>query len=894
LEQVLGEGFSLIEEVYSLEKDPVLFANKLDDSSFIYSEKDGGHLYLSLINGRYSESWIPLKIKLVDLKEKPDCESLKEIIKKWKVAREKVVNLYAYYYDDKLEYTFGESLIDLELSYLENTGNEDQYKRELIHNRYQKILSKTKELIPQSTSKETFFYKWERVSKNAFTDAHENIDYCRNKTLLVEALSESCTNCVGQTSLILSLFIDANIKVPQGWELSVQLFKDHIRPVLYNQTSGKVFDLVYASMDTKRAVIAPWKSLIISLLSGYDFLIARSEFDVLKNEKINYLHKDLMSFKGIDLGYLTRKQIYDLSIFKSSGYFGTGTPPENADMENTIGNRPSSYEDKPNIISDFFGKISNSLGLKSKNKNYYLMDLAKKLKSLMNKNPNLLNAIEKENIRKFDKSEITAYELLEPYKKSHILNGLNDNTFHYPLVSNTHFPSTKYINFYSLERTFISDPQLLENYESVINGFAMLSLPEKFIEIIKHTSLQLDTIANFYKENAFNTHNLKESILFQHQNKDKLSKFFHMFSTYHILIASLIPSASSTEKNKYLMENQNTIRAVVSYFIYISKHPNLFIKKLNELSLEYNTKIDLFLNDDKRYYLFIAKSSISREMSSTSYLKYKFNEHRSIIGLDHWSYYEVFNNLLYNDQYFFTSPLSEDEQEALSSQKKKTISIENIHIPNLGPSEINLPVLNVAPCEKNENGMVSRGLVFINCSRPSKDELKRDEMKTYEALAQTQSLFAEKVLENTSKSMPKDQRPVVILEVNTWKSIINNFFTLGHFTSKRKTSLINRLLIGLHYVQNESLKELINNTIAPITTKDSLFLSTKSKKNRFLYDRKRGLSYIMSLDELKKSYIQSIIQSIERPKSNWNILSTPVPVSINESIKGSQNGVFDK
>jgi hypothetical protein len=58
-------------------------------------------------------------------------------------------------------------------------------------------------------------------------------------------------NCVSQTMLFTTVAKNVGLKMDPNWTQGVQLFSDHIRPVLVNLKAKKVFDLVYGKMDNE-------------------------------------------------------------------------------------------------------------------------------------------------------------------------------------------------------------------------------------------------------------------------------------------------------------------------------------------------------------------------------------------------------------------------------------------------------------------------------------------------------------------------------------------------------------------------------------------------------------------------------------------------------------------
>ncbi len=58
-------------------------------------------------------------------------------------------------------------------------------------------------------------------------------------------------NCVAQTLLLVAVAKELGLQIPEPWVLGVQEFADHLRPVLVDPSSNRVFDLVYGHMDNE-------------------------------------------------------------------------------------------------------------------------------------------------------------------------------------------------------------------------------------------------------------------------------------------------------------------------------------------------------------------------------------------------------------------------------------------------------------------------------------------------------------------------------------------------------------------------------------------------------------------------------------------------------------------
>jgi hypothetical protein len=84
--------------------------------------------------------------------------------------------------------------------------------------------------------------------------------YSREDTSLSYAFSHGGGNCQTQTKAVIDAIQRSKITLPEGAELGVQLFSDHIRPVLFYPKKNEVYDLVYGKtgpLDQEAPIFRP-------------------------------------------------------------------------------------------------------------------------------------------------------------------------------------------------------------------------------------------------------------------------------------------------------------------------------------------------------------------------------------------------------------------------------------------------------------------------------------------------------------------------------------------------------------------------------------------------------------------------------------------------------------
>jgi hypothetical protein len=87
-----------------------------------------------------------------------------------------------------------------------------------------------------------------QVVRSAASETLRN--YCSDRAKLSDFYSMGCGNCEAETKLVLALMNDAGVSPPEGSQFGIQLYDDHIQPVVYTSASHEAQGLVAKSVET--------------------------------------------------------------------------------------------------------------------------------------------------------------------------------------------------------------------------------------------------------------------------------------------------------------------------------------------------------------------------------------------------------------------------------------------------------------------------------------------------------------------------------------------------------------------------------------------------------------------------------------------------------------------
>ncbi len=340
-------GYSLQKVSTSTITNHETLAPLLTDSSFVLTQsrtKNKFVFFMSITRGTYnSKGWIPLEVVVqADLTKNSNlsCRSMAEYVPYNRKSRESVVYMMRHALNLKTnpEITIGQSLIQLEHHYLISRG-EKAPDLEKINAKYVQILQYIKDLRIENKD---VIASWPKVYQAIYSPQQFNVDYCRRDTLLISALDKRCTNCVGFASLFISLFIDSGFQPPKGWILGLELFRDHIKPVLYSKKNNKVYDLSSGEFAKPVGAIYPTSALSRPAAVGFDRLVVREEKKTLAKNGTQQVYAPLLCVtKPLDLGYHIRLQLFNWGSYKFCGRSSSDAPPEHKNLDKVaeLGNR---------------------------------------------------------------------------------------------------------------------------------------------------------------------------------------------------------------------------------------------------------------------------------------------------------------------------------------------------------------------------------------------------------------------------------------------------------------------------------------------------------------------------------------------------------------------------
>lgn len=357
------------------------YAKLLTDNSFLLIEKnDQFSIEMSIYNGSFNRHWTALsygfskKTDQVD-QEKIKCESIRKNLNFQKEKQKISLSAIRHFKNEKSSLNWGQTIIEMEkFDILGRNDKSIEYKG--ASDKYSEVLKEVKKWVPESP--EHFFKAWGQVMKVVYDKNKQNIDYCAANTMLTQALTAKCTNCVGETSLFASLLVDAQFELPKGWVPGVQFFKNHVRAVLYNAEQKRTYDLTYGSYGRAKSGIAPLKYIwILALKNKNQYPLSELNRAKLKNTSIEYLYSDLLCpERTYDVDYIGPTQLFNFDNTLNCGTFSEGEAPKHADSQGrTARNEWDEDEPKPTeengvnargpkpksqALLGFLGKLFNS------------------------------------------------------------------------------------------------------------------------------------------------------------------------------------------------------------------------------------------------------------------------------------------------------------------------------------------------------------------------------------------------------------------------------------------------------------------------------------------------------------------------------------------------------
>ncbi len=820
--------------------DDLNLSQALNDSS-IFASFSEQTISFSLTNGVETPGalWEPIVLKFEDpthFRSQLSCHRINELISDGHIIRKASLELQKYIFNRPSETSLGELIIILEWAYLKYQKNISIDYNKAIE-RYNSILTQTSEIQKQSSA-ERLFVDWRSVMKVIYLDDQEDINYCRESTLLTDALLNGCTNCIGETSLFLSLFVDSKFLTPLGWKLGTQVFRDHIRPVVYNTENSKTFDLVYGVSEDNRAAIFEWRGLFHSLVKGFSAFTHSTEMGRINRHGVSYVHRDWSCHIGqnnFDLGYETRNQAYHFGELATCDTF--------SDSDALKNNDPIDTSNRLNPQSSLSrGAYSDSAGIDSKQ----LEEINLGLFTEIYFKPEVLNNLipeEADLIRKFKNGDSQAFNLLKA--KVNVRSVLNGRHIREGLLE-------KYDSFFeeykfALDNILISplvtkviphqlEPiSLLHQDNYLVLGFSTpeieahfrnLSTPQRYIKALESFEGFIQEASQNLIPDAFDVNNLKNSIMIQSQQNivltSQVNYFSYMFNLYTRsapwIIYKSYPFFWVFEYNSTESYRLNFLKKIEDFKIYIDQHPLEFLKALSEAGLELHTNNRMPINLFPKANL----PDLNNPTTESSRLKLILN---SDIELTYKGFTDY---LLFNDEFFFTAEANESERPPFALRPYNPLKLDEIKAVKATDSlpEVNLPQVGLEPCRNNESGIVQRGLFYIECeSTPQEGQTAQNERDGFVNGADDTSLNGAMVKQDDLDHTPlEDQTEVTegipfveLSEQERRENLIDprQEVVLSHLDWRTLVPLIKsyseiKYQFALHHLQRDSIQRLIN------------------------------------------------------------------------------------
>ena len=310
-------------------------ARLLNDSTFaLVREGTKSEFWVSLTRGKVTPQWAPIVLAApapgAPIASNYACQHLRSNMDFLRTSREGLKDLYRLTTTGQLTRTRGEIILDAEQSFFIHQGVE-KYRRSDAKQTYLALLAAARPLAQRSAA--DFYESWNQVRSLVFSAHQTHISYCRGKSSLTEALVDKCTNCVGETYLLAALFMDAGFRPPTGWSLRLQLFEDHLRPILASEADQRTYDLVTGARGEFKAAILEPNQLFVQLWRGHQALRHPLEQQKIELISPSYLFR-AEGCEHAPIPQRPRLQASSWAGVQGCGRFSPHPPPEFADNTN--------------------------------------------------------------------------------------------------------------------------------------------------------------------------------------------------------------------------------------------------------------------------------------------------------------------------------------------------------------------------------------------------------------------------------------------------------------------------------------------------------------------------------------------------------------------------------
>ncbi len=704
------------------------------DFVVVQDAEDSFGIFFTAVDPLKSNQWLPLKTAVTGFSqfaELINCKMLNRRKRSTLSSRKAAKSLHRRFHKKPRlgEMALGEALLRLEYYFLKNTSGTDINFSETLK-KYRALVGETSNIAKNIQSPNRLFKEWVSVLAAAYSDEGANVNYCAESTMMIEALARGCTNCMGETLLFLSLFSDSEFKAPTGWDLSVEMFSDHIRPILYNEESGKIFDLAYGKIQNRRGAIYPWIEYIPAVLYQLKEVVHPVETQSYEGSHQRVSYKPWACLGSFSNKTPARVQMPIVSGYYACGNFSPDEPPE-GEVDNSSRIQPLDSESNKdgdqkgsgilgnalNTAKNLLGKAGDHFGRRRHFRDRFAVEMFFKYKKTFVESDKIV-------IDNFEEKSISREQFIGHFNRPRLLSKLGvveteDKEMNLflarvnkadecrilppliPLLDQKDRAIHKSRSEFEIE---ISDQALFQQLRALPNE-------DRYFHYIQWLENEIEKGLPLLAQ-AFDRDNLAESLISQSNHYETIrmldnlivayfevyqrisfciDDFFNTSSTYSPILQSfsLIP---------YYSEK---IQSIVTYQRKISTQPMAFLKaimaaqdQLSEIVVTpMPSGLDSFMSMDL---LALDSDKLQRP------------------GFFYQDFVDFF---LLNKEYFFAPPETErDEtfgkvrpfvpikiQQYLESQKKEHNYVE-VNLPKLG-----------FQCEKGDFGYQPRGLFYIYC-----------------------------------------------------------------------------------------------------------------------------------------------------------------------------------
>ncbi len=145
---------------------------------------------------------------------------------------------------------------------------------------------------------------------------HGLTNYGRGRASIANYFNGEAANCVANSAIIFSLYLDLNLILPESMEFGVEVFTNHVQPVLVDRTGERVINLLTneITQGLQSTVISRSGYEKLLLLHARSFLSSYDEIDVNLLTASDYIlgfESRSTEFNSVDLENLAERSVED-------------------------------------------------------------------------------------------------------------------------------------------------------------------------------------------------------------------------------------------------------------------------------------------------------------------------------------------------------------------------------------------------------------------------------------------------------------------------------------------------------------------------------------------------------------------------------------------------------